>query len=240
MNRIIVMVIRNWYYVPFKWIKLCWYAAHADKYTDDEHNLLLRDIVKHANKGGSVTIKVTGRENVPTKDGFMYFPNHQGMYDMLAMLEASPRPFSAVAKKEIKNIPFLKQVLACLRAFLLDRKDARQAMTVIKNVTKEVQKGRNYLIFAEGTRSKEGNMTQEFKGGSFKAAMWAKCPIVPVALIDSFKPFDSGIITPVTVEVHFLKPLSYEDYKDLKTKELAALVKERIDEEISKKYGNKD
>lgn len=239
MNRIVMMVLRNWYYVQFKWIKLCWYAAHADKYTDYEHNLLLRDIVYHANKGGRVTIKVTGQEYVPQKNGFMYFPNHQGMYDMLAMLEASPAPFSAVAKKEIKDIPFLKQVLACLRAFLLDREDVRQAMTVISNVTKEVEKGRNYLIFAEGTRSKEGNKTQEFKSGSFKAATRAKCPIVPVALIDAFKPFDSGTIAPVTVEVHFLKPLYYDDYRDMKTKELAALVKARIDEEICQKICQK-
>lgn len=238
MKRILMMVLRNWYYVPFKWIKLCWYAAHADRYTDYEHYVFLRDIVRHANKGGNVTIAVTGQENVPDKDGFMYFPNHQGLYDMLAMLEASPRPFSAVAKKEIKDIPFLKQVLACLRAFLLDRENVRQAIEVIANVTKEVEKGRNYLIFAEGTRSKNGNETQEFKSGSFKAATRAKCPIVPVALIDSFKPFDTKTIASVTVEVHFLKPLYYEDYKDMKTKELAAYVRARIDEKIKERIDN--
>lgn len=232
MKRILMMILRNWYYVPFKWIKLCWYAAHADRYTDYEHYVFLRDIVHHANKGGNVKIAVTGRENIPEKDGFMYFPNHQGLYDMLAMLEASPRPFSAVAKKEIKDIPFLKQVLVCLRGFLLDRENVRQAIEVIANVTNEVKKGRNYLIFAEGTRSKNGNETQEFKGGSFKAATRAKCPIVPVALIDSFKPFDTKNIAPVTVEVHFLKPLYYEDYKNMKTKEIAAYVKARIDEKI--------
>lgn len=235
MKRILMMVLRNWYYVPIKWIKLCWYAAHADQYTDYEHFIFLRDIVRHANKGGRVSIVATGQENIPEKDGFMYFPNHQGLYDMLAMLEASPRPFSAVAKKEIKDIPFLKQVLACLRAFLLDREDVRQAIQVIANVTKEVKKGRNYLIFAEGTRSKNGNETQEFKSGSFKAATRAKCPVIPVALIDSFKPFDSDTLAPVTVEVHFLKPLYYEDYKDMKTKELAAYVKGKIDEEIEKR-----
>ena len=58
---------------------------------------------------------------------------------------------------------------------------------------KEVKNGRNYLIFAEGTRSKHGNHPQEFKGGSFKAAMKAKCPIVPVALIDTYKAFDTGL-----------------------------------------------
>ena len=57
----------------------------------------------------------------------------------------------------------------------------RQAMKVIIDVSKEVEKGRNYLIFPEGTRSKNGNKIGTFKGGSFKAATKAKCPIVPVA-----------------------------------------------------------
>ena len=73
---------------------------------------------------------------------------------------------------------------------------------------------------------------QEFKGGSFKAATKAKCPIVPVALIDSFKPFDTNTISPVTVQVHFLEPLYYEDYKDMKTKEIAALVREKVERTI--------
>ena len=49
---------------------------------------------------------------------------------------------------------------------------------------------KDYLIFAEGTRTKNPNHVNEFKGGSFKCAMKAQCPIVPVALIDSYKPFE--------------------------------------------------
>ncbi len=232
MRRILMMVLRNWYYVPFAWIKLCWRAAYPDKYTDYEHFVFLRDITRRANKGGNVNIIVTGRENIPKQDGFMYFPNHQGLYDVLAMLETSPAPFSVVAKKEVKDIPFLKQVLSCMRAFLLDRENVRQAMEVINNVSKEVEKGRNYLIFAEGTRSKKGNETLEFKSGSFKSAMKAKCPVVPVVLVDSFKPFDISSLAPVDVQVHILKPLYYEDYKEMKTRELAACVKARIDEKM--------
>ena len=121
-----------------------------------------------------------------------------------------------------------------MKAYMLDRDDVRQAMKVIANVSKEVMDGRNYIIFAEGTRSKNGNQVQEFKGGSFKAATKAKCPIVPVALIDAFKPFDTNTISPVKVQVHFLAPLYYDDYKDMKTKEIAALVKGRIQDTIRK------
>lgn len=223
-----MMVLRNLYMVPYGWARLCYRAAHVDKYSEEDMYAFLRWIDLHANRGGRVHIDAHGRENIPDKDGFMFFPNHQGLYDVLAIIEASPRPFSVVAKKEIAKIPFLKQIFACMKAFMLDREDVRQAMQVIINVTKEVQKGRNYLIFAEGTRSKKGNHVGSFKGGSFKAATKARCPIVPVALIDSFKPFDTNTIKQVTVQVHFLKPLTYEEYKDMKTTEIAALVEERI------------
>ena len=79
-----------------------------------------------------------------------------------------------------------------------------------------------------------GNKLLDFKGGSFKAATKAKCPIVPIAMIDSFKPFDSGTIEPVKVQVHFLKPLLYEEYKEMNTNEIAKEVKFRIEEAIEK------
>ena len=234
MKRILMMVFRNILLVPYMWIKLCYHASHVDKYTEEEHYKMLRYITYRANKGGNVIIDVHGQENIPKENGFMFFPNHQGMYDVLAIIDACPKPFSVVAKKEVANVPFLKQVFACMKAYMLDREDVRQAMEVIVNVTKEVKKGRNYLIFAEGTRSKKGNQIQDFKGGSFKSATKARCPIVPVALIDSFKPFDTNSITPVTVQVHFLEPLLYEEYKDMKTNEIAAEVKRRIEEVVEK------
>ena len=163
----------------------------------------------------------------------MLFPNHQGMYDVLAIVASCPKPFSVVAKKEVGNVPFLKQVFACMRAFLIDRDDLRQSMQVIMDVTKEVQGGRNYLIFAEGTRSKEGNKVNEFKGGSFKAATKAKCPIIPVALIDAYKPFDTNSTAPVTVQVHFLPAIEYDEYKNMKTPEIAEMVKNQIQDTIN-------
>lgn len=232
MKRILMMVLRNLYIVPYGWIRLCYRAAHVDKYTEEDMYAFLQWVDRRANRGGNVHIEVHGKENIPEKDGFMFFPNHQGLYDVLAIIEACPRPFSVVAKKEIAKIPFLKQVFACVKAYMIDREDVRQAMQVIINVANEVKKGRNYLIFAEGTRSKNGNCVGNFKGGSFKSATKAKCPIVPVALIDSFKPFDTNSIKPVTVQVHFLKPLQYEEYKDMKTTEIAALVQERIQKTI--------
>ena len=233
MKRILLMVFRNILLVPFMWCKLCYYAAHVNKYTEEQHYKMLKFIVLRANKGGNVHIDVHGLENIPKEKGFMFFPNHQGMYDVLAIVEACPVPVSVVAKKEIKDVQFLKQVISCMKGYFLDRKDVRQGMQIIIDVSNEVKKGRNYIIFPEGTRSKNGNQLGEFKGGSFKAATIAKCPIVPVALIDSFKPFDTNTITPVNVQVHFMPPLFYDDYKNMKTSEIADIVQERIQKTIN-------
>ena len=232
MERILMMVLRNIFRVPFIWIKLCYHAAHADKYTDEQHNEMFKYIVKRANKSGNVKINYYGKENIPEKDGFMFFPNHQGMYDVLALVYGCPKPLSVVYKMELKDTPFIKQVAKCMKAFFIDRDDVRQSMKVIVEVAKEVEKGRNYIIFPEGTRSKMGNKVGEFKGGSFKAATKAKCPIVPVALIDSFKPFDSHSLKKVEVQVHYLQPLYYDEYKNMKTTEIAEEVKYRIEKVI--------
>ena len=79
-----------------------------------------------------------------------------------------------------------------------------------------------------------GNRMLEFHGGSFRCAVKAKCPIVPFALRDSFKVLDQKGIKPARVEIHYLKPISYEEYQGMNTTELAALVRERIREVVER------
>ena len=83
-----------------------------------------------------------------------------------------------------------------------------------------------------------GNKLLSFKGGTFKSAVKAKCPIVPCALIDSFKPFDEKSIAPVTVKLVYLPPIPYEEYSGMKTPEIADMVKQRIEAAITE-YENK-
>ena len=190
-------------------------------------------VTKAANRAGRVTIESYGVENIPKENGFIFFPNHQGMFDALVFLESCPVPFSVVYKKEVSNVILLKQVFRALHAIAIDREDIKQSLQVINQMTEEVKQGRNFLIFPEGTRSRQGNQVQDFKGGSFKAATRARCPIIPVALINCFVPFDSKTTEHVNVQVHFLEPLLYEEYKDMKTTEIAAIVRERIQHTIN-------
>ena len=231
--RIALMVIRLILKVPYYFF-LIWRCGVSDKISYEEAFETIKKVTKKANHAGRVTIEAFGLENIPKEDGFIFFPNHQGLFDVLVFLDSCPRPFSFVAKKEAGNLILLKQVIKALGAYPMDRDDIRQSMKVINAVAEDVKSGKNFLIFPEGTRSKLGNKMLEFKGGSFKSATKAKCPIVPCALIDSFKPFDERNIHPVKVKIIYMEPLYYEEYKGMKTVEITEEVKTRIEKTIEK------
>ena len=234
MNRLLMVVLKNIAVVPAAWVKLCKYAKHTDEYSYEEKYKHIRYILKHVCKSGNIDLEVTGLENIPQKDGFLMCGNHQGIFDIVAIVDSFERPLAAVLKKELNEIPFLKQVIQCTHSYPMDREDVRQSMKVIQSVAEDLKDGRNMIIFPEGTRSKEGNKMGEFHGGSFKCATKSKAPILPFALIDSFKVLDQDGCGPLKVQLHYLKPIFYDEYKDLKTNEIAALVKSRIGEAIEK------
>lgn len=234
MNRIIYMVLRNIYRVPFWFYQLCRLCRADDPHTEEERYEFLHRLVKEVNRTGRVKVNCFGAEKLPEKNGFILFPNHQGLFDSLALIESCPKPFGIVIKKEALKWILVKQVVALLRGIGIDREDIRASLEVIKQVTNEVRQGRNYIIFPEGTRSREENEVLPFKAGTFKSAVNAKCPIVPVALIDCYRPFDLSSIRRESVQVHFLDPLYPEMYTGLKTKEIAEMVHDQIQETINR------
>lgn len=233
MKRIILMVLYNLPFVPGWWWKLCRMAKHAEEYSQETRWAFLQKVTRRANKGGRVKIEAYQVENIPQNENFIFFPNHQGLFDVLALIESCPRFFAVVNKKEVRNILLLKQVLGIMGGYSMDREDIRQSLDVINQVARDVENGKNFLIFPEGTRGRMENRVGEFKGGSFKSAYKAKCPIVPVALMNSYIPFDRNTIERVTVKVIYLEPIPYEEYRSMKTVEIAAEVKRRIEEAIA-------
>ncbi len=221
-NRIAYLFIRRCYMVPWMFHQII-QAGNSKKYTIQERYNKVKNVCHKVNQYAHVNIKVTGIENLPEENGFILTPNHQGLFDVLLLIDTCDKPVSTIMRKDLENTPLLKQVMKALEG---------KPMKIIKEMSDEISKGRNYVIFPEGTRSKKGNIAGEFKGGSFKSAFRVKAPIVPVALVDSFKPFDIKDTKSVDVQIHYLKPLYYEEYKDMKTVEIAALVKSRIMDKI--------
>lgn len=227
-----MMVIRMFLKAPYYFFRISWCGVRKN-ISDEKGCAVVKKATIAANRAGKVKIESYGVENIPETPGFIFYPNHQGLYDVLSFFECCPVPFAFVMKKEVANVILLKQILKATGSLVIDREDIRQSMKVIQTMAEEVKGGKNYLIFAEGTRSKLGNHMNEMKAGSFKGATKAKCPIVPCALVDSFRPFDEKSLKPVTVKLFFLKPMYYDEYKDMKTTEIAVEVRKRIEEKIA-------
>lgn len=232
MGRIAFIIMRMNVMVVYYFLKIWSFAKKKVKDPEGIHSTL-KAACKMVYKKGRITAIVEGEENLPKEDGFMFYPNHQGLFDVLIFLENCPKSFAFIIKKEAGKIILLKQIIEATGSLCMDRKDLKQSIGVIHEATEQVKKGRNFLIFAEGTRSKEGNKVGELKGGSFKIAYNAKCPIVPCALVDAYRPFDEKGLKPVTVKLRYLEPIPYDEYKDMKSNELAKEVKRRIEEAIA-------
>lgn len=233
MNRLAMMLLKNLLVLPGAYGKLCRHARHPERFPEQVRWDHIRYIMQRAIDAGNINLQVSGVENLQHPEGFMLYGNHQGLFDVVAIAASCPVPLGCVYKKEIRSVPLLKQIYACTKSFAMDREDARQSLQVIQAVTEEVKQGRNYLIFPEGTRSRNGNQLLPFHGGSFRCAVKAKCPVVPFAFVDSFRVLDEKGSEKVTVKLQYLKPIAPEEFAGFKAAELAELVKDRISEAMA-------
>ena len=227
MNRIVLMLLKNPGRLPGLFWKMHRFKKHPDQYSEEEKYLYLREFFRRVMKSGHIEIEAYGIENIPKENGFMLYANHQGRFDFLAVSSHCDMPVRLVLAKELYRIPLLKQLADCTHSFAMDRQDPKQSVRVILGVIEEVKKGYNYLIFPEGIRSR-GEAMGTFHHGSFRPAVKTQCPILPIALIDTYKVLDGKGSKPVKVQVHYLPPVFYEEYKDMTTVELSAFVQERI------------
>ena len=234
MLRFIYVILLNLFRAPYMIPKMRREADHPEKYSAEERYELARHCIRLMKVTGGIHTKAYGQENLPKEGGYMMYPNHQGKYDALGIVYTHRKPCSIVMDKAKSNTILVKEFIDLLEGKRLDKKDVRQALTIINEVSEDVKNGKCYILFPEGGYDfNNRNHVCDFKAGSFKIALKTKAPIIPVALIDSYKAFDTGSIKKLTVQVHFLKPMYYEEYKDMKTNEIAEIVKERIQNKIN-------
>mgnify|MGYP004442699209 FL=1 len=201
---------------------------HQDQYSETTRYAYALRFIRYLMNSAKITTEVLGTENLPEEGGYVMFPNHQGKYDALGIIYAHRKPCTFVMDKK-KSYGFLvREMVDLLGAKLLELDNVRQNMIIINQISEEVQEGKKFILFSEGGYTNNGNRVQDFKPGSFKCATKAKVPIIPVCLIDSYLAFNSFKTGPINTKVIFLEPLLYDDYKDLKTIEIADIVRNRI------------
>jgi len=156
-------------------------------------------------------VKVYGQENVPKDRACVFVSNHQGIFDIHAMLGYTGVPIGLVSKMENKKIPIVGAWMVALDCVFLERGNPRSSILQIAKAVELVKSGLSMVIFPEGTRAKCDNLG-EFKQGSLKLATRSKAPIVPVTINGTYKIFEehNKKIHPAEVTVTFGAPIETE------------------------------
>lgn len=216
------------YYVP----KMAYYAKHPEKYTETQCYKLAMKVMELVKRKGRITTKAFGTEKLPKEGGYIMYANHQGKYDTLGIMTAHKEPCSIVIDSKTAKQFIVNQAVDLVKGKRFVRGDIRQQAGEIVHIIKEVKAGRRYIVFPEAGYVDNKNELIEFHAGSFKMALKAQCPIVPVVLWDSWKAFYGKSLKPVKNQVHFLEPIAFEDYKEMNTQEICELVKSKIQNKL--------
>ncbi|MDO5088659.1 MAG: lysophospholipid acyltransferase family protein [Leptotrichiaceae bacterium] len=121
-----------------------------------------------------------------TGEAVILISNHQSNVDIPALLGYFPLDFSFIAKKEMKKWPLIGRWMRSFDCIFLDRKNARQGMKDMKEAIHKIKNGHSYVIFPEGSRSSNGEIS-EFKKGSFKLATDTGAKIIPITLVGTYE-----------------------------------------------------
>jgi 1-acyl-sn-glycerol-3-phosphate acyltransferase len=149
----------------------------------------------------------------------IFMSNHESQMDPPLLVSAIPVPAVYIAKKEVKLIPFVGWAAMCAGVIWIDRGKRDRAIQSIREAADKIRRGRNVVIFVEGTRTHTGALLP-FKKGGFQLAMDAGVPIVPMATVGGFQTLPRGTIfvRPGCYVVSFGEPVdtaSYASREDL-------------------------
>ncbi|BDB52171.1 1-acyl-sn-glycerol-3-phosphate acyltransferase [Flavobacterium ammonificans] len=137
------------------------------------------------------TYQFENTESIPKNVPIIFVANHQSLYDIVAIIWYL-RDFHCkfVSKKELgKGIPSVSYNLNHGGSVLIDRKDSKQAIPLIKGLSEYIEKNtRSALIFPEGTRSRTGQPKSFAQSGLKILCKHAPSAyVVPITINNSWK-----------------------------------------------------
>ena len=163
-------------------------------------NILLMRIVCN------IKVEFRGVEKIP-KGPLIVASKHQSMWETISLLRFFEAPFFAL-KRELRFIPIFGLFLIKTDMIAIDRRAGGRALVAMaRRARAEVLRGRQFVIFPEGTRRPVGAPPQ-YKSGI--GLIYTDCgvPCLPVALNSGlFWPRRTFMRYPGTLVVEFLDPL---------------------------------
>lgn len=176
-----------------------------------------------------VKVRMDGLEELDGKGPYIFMSNHQGSYDIFALLAHLPFQFKWLAKKELFSIPFFGWTMAAAGYISIDREGTRETVKALNEAAEKIREGMSVVIFPEGSRSPDGSI-QPFKKGGFTLAIKSGVPIVPIAITGSrdIMPKDKLTAASGEIRIRMSPPIEIKNYSLKDRKSLMEMVSKTI------------
>jgi len=179
----------------------------------------------------AIRVEVTGREAVDRTTRYVFMANHLSFIDGPMLFRLIPQSVRVILKKSVFRIPIAGQGMRFVGFVPVDRKGIRGGKQSIETAGRLMrERGYSYLVFPEGTRSRDGRI-QAFRRGGFFLALEAGASIVPISIAGTFAlmPKGSMFARSGRVRVRFHAPVPVEHHNRESMGELMAEVKAAIE-----------
>jgi 1-acyl-sn-glycerol-3-phosphate acyltransferase len=175
-----------------------------------------------------VRVRLEGIENIPPYT-CIFAANHASYVDPLAFVPRIPRRVSVALKKELFRIPILGHGMLLAKFISVDRASRAGAVDSLKTAVRYLSEGLSFVVYPEGTRSRDGRLLP-FKKGAFVLAIQAGVPIVPVSISGAQKLMRKGewAIRPGDVLIRFGPAVDSSQYPIARRAELQARIHELL------------
>ena len=159
-----------------------------------------------------VRVRVAGTERIPSGT-CLFIANHTSTVDAPAVVGAIPRRIAILLKQSLFRYPIVGQAFHLAHFIPVDRSKQESAIASLEKAIEAMRAGQSFLIYPEGTRSRDGRL-QEFKKGAVVMAIKAGVPIVPIACSGAHRIMRkrSLQIHPGEILVEFLSPIDASQY----------------------------
>ncbi|MFZ3103484.1 MAG: lysophospholipid acyltransferase family protein, partial [Smithella sp.] len=128
-----------------------------------------------------VRTEIKNKDKIQKGTSYIIISNHQSHYDIITLVTRLGIQFRWIIKKELLKVPIFGYCLYASRNIFIDRSNTASAIDSINKGFDRLPQGVSVMVFAEGTRSPDGQI-HEFKKGGFVAAVQRKIPILPVTV----------------------------------------------------------
>jgi 1-acyl-sn-glycerol-3-phosphate acyltransferase len=128
-----------------------------------------------------IDVKTTGLEHIVPGQSYVVVANHQSLIDIYLLYGFLGMDIKWVMKQELRTVPVLGLACEMMGHVIIDRSNTAAALASMDRARGKIKEGMSVVFFAEGTRSRNGEL-MPFKKGAFRMAQALNLPILPITI----------------------------------------------------------